>query len=525
VARRIPAVAALAVVGLAAAGCASLFHKPRPDLELSVDERPWRVRCGWALPPSPDPAAAPGTAASGEVFASDVALRRLVLEGRLEDGFLRVDGVRAASDQDDRDVGPLPPGARTARETCLGALARIELPPEVAERPRLYAVTGVRDGEGVEVPLVFPGDPLRPRPASRLVAFGDSLSDTGNLKGRLLVFPASPYWLGRFSNGPNWTDHLAERTGLAIQNHAYGGAVAVPHEDVPSESVVTAIQQGAQLFLTGSLDRQVKDYVERDLPRGAVEAPDETVYVIWGGANDYISKEPFTGDIGTLLDAPEGEAGYVRIVDEAVEALAGQVRRLHAAGGRQFALVNLPDLGRTPIVVHNESYEPRVPTSSDAGRRMLLARKLGELTRYHNERLAGALEGLAAELPEATLVAVDADRAIDFMLAGRAPDGSGRPFDYGFALRDREQVLRDGGHAERLQDRCYAGGYLGTRDPARVCPASRRAMFWDVVHPTSYTHCWIAFFVQWELARAGLVAAPDPEAHRAYCAERSALAS
>ena len=383
----------------------------------------------------------------------------------------------------------------------------------------------MRDGEGVEVPLVFPGDPLRPRPASRLVAFGDSLSDTGNLKRRLLVFPASPYWLGRFSNGPNWTDYLAERTGLAVQNHAYGGAVAVPHEDVPTDSVITGIQQGAQLFLTGSVDRQVKDYVERDLPHGTVEAPEETVYVIWGGANDYISKEPFTGEIGTLLDTPEGEAGYRRVVDEAVDALAGQVRRLHAAGARRFAVVNLPDLGRTPIVVHNESYHPRVAPRSDEARRMLLARKLAELTTYHNERLAESLARLAVELPDATLVGVDADQAIDYMLAGRAPDGSGRPFDYGFGFRDQERVLRDGAHADRVQDRCYAGGYLGTSDPTRVCPTSRKVMFWDIVHPTSYTHCWVAFFIQQELARAGLLAAPDPEAHRAYCAERASLAS
>jgi hypothetical protein len=43
-----------------AAGCASLFHKPRPDLELAVEQRPWRVRCGWVLPPAGEPGAMPG---------------------------------------------------------------------------------------------------------------------------------------------------------------------------------------------------------------------------------------------------------------------------------------------------------------------------------------------------------------------------------------------------------------------------------------------------------------------------------
>jgi hypothetical protein len=53
-----------------------------------------------------------------------------------------------------------------------------------------------------------------------------------------------------------------------------------------------------------------------------VERPWDTLFVIWAGANDYLSKEPFTGDIRTLLDTPRGEAGYERIVDEAVHAIA-----------------------------------------------------------------------------------------------------------------------------------------------------------------------------------------------------------
>jgi phospholipase/lecithinase/hemolysin len=513
----------LLVAGLAlgAAACATLFHKPRPDLELPVAERPWRVRCGWVLPRSPDPGAAPGAAGDGWAWAGDAAGRRLVLDGRLEDGFFRVEAVRAASDEDDRDVVGVPATAGAVAEACGHALARLQPPA-----PRLHARMAARDGEGVDVPMVFPNDPAAPRPASRLVVFGDSLSDTGNLKQRLLVFPAAPYWLGRFANGPNWTDHLADRTGLAIQNHAFGGAAAVKHEDVPAEDVIAAIEQGAQMFLTGSVDRQVRDYLERDLVGGTVRQPAETAYVIWGGANDYISKEPFSGDIRTLLDTPEGAAGYRRIVEEAVAALAEQVRRLYAAGGRRFALVDLPSLGKTPIVLQNTSYQPaRQPRSEDA-RRLELGAKLDELTAHHNRQLERALRRLARELPGATLVRVDASRIVDRMLRGVAPDGSGRPFDYGFSLREREGELRDGRRRASVQDRCYSGGYLGTSDPGKLCAQSRSAFFWDVVHPTSYTHCWVAFFVERELARAGwLAAAPSVVEQRAYCRERAALAS
>jgi thermolabile hemolysin len=501
-----------------ATGCAALFHKPRPDLELDLAERPWRVRCAWVLPPAAELGASPAPRGDGWSWAGDEAGRRLVVAGRIEDGFLLAEQVRAASDRDDRDVLPYPATARDVRRACNIALDAAAL----GEQPRLYGLSAVRDGEGIEVPMVFPGDVALPRPISRVVVFGDSLSDAGNLKRRLLVFPNSPYWFGRFANGPNWTEYLADRTGLAVQNQAYGGAAAIKHDDVPSEDIVAAIQQGAQFFLTGSLDRQVNDYLERDLQRGAVKQPGEVAFVIWGGANDYISKEPFTGDIGTLLDEPEGRAGYRRIVKEAVTALADQVRRLHAAGARQFVVLNLPNLGKTPIVLQNESYLPLGHPPDPVRRRLLLAQRLGELTAYHNGQLANAVAGLRRELPRARLVSVDAARLVDQILAGRAPDGSGRSFDYGFALRELESEVGTGRQRQRFQKRCYTGGYLGSLTASSVCAQSASAVFWDVVHPSSYTHCWIAYFVQRELAVAGLAAAPEPASdRRAYCIART----
>ena len=511
----------MAVLLLAStSGCAWLFHKPRPDLDLPPAERPWRVRCEWVLPPSAEPGAAPGPRGAGWTWASDASSRRLVLDGRVEDGFFSVTGLRAASDEDDRDVVAMPATVRAVSDACAETLAR----QKPGETLRVHSVTGSRDGEGIAVPLVFPDDPALSRPVSRMVVFGDSLSDTGNLKQRLMVFPSSPYWLGRFANGPNWADYLAERTGVSIHNHAFGGAVAVEHEDVPAADIIASIQEGAQVLLTGSIDRYVQDYVERDLTYGVVQHPREIVHVIWGGANDYISKEPFTGEIGTLLDDPQGEAGYVRIVDEAVAAISGQVRRLYAAGARQFVVVNLPDLGRTPIVLQNTSYVPFVRPERDDTRRLVLARKLGDLTMYHNNRLRLVISRLSADLPCATIIPIDAAQIVDRMLTGQAPDGSRKRFDYGFAVDGMEDELRDGRRRVRQQKRCYSGGYLGTSDPAKVCAQARNAFFWDIVHPTSYTHCWVAFFVQRELARAGLLSAePSAEEHRAYCTRQAEL--
>jgi hypothetical protein len=77
-----------------ATACAALFHKPRPDLELSTEDRPWRVRCGWELPSAGEPGVRPGPRADGWAWAIDSDQRRLIVTGRLEEGFFRVEAAR-----------------------------------------------------------------------------------------------------------------------------------------------------------------------------------------------------------------------------------------------------------------------------------------------------------------------------------------------------------------------------------------------------------------------------------------------
>lgn len=491
---------------------------------LPLGERPWRVRCGWVLPPTPDPDDAPGPAGSGWVWASDSADRKLALEGRIEDGFLAVEGVRSASERNEGDIVSTPATAASIHEACIGTVRR----GKGTGGARLHRVRARRMGAGADLPMVFPSDPARPRPVSRMVVFGDSLSDVGNLKRRIPGFPSSPYWVGRFANGPMWTDHLEARTGLSVQNRAYGGALATGHPEIPAEDLKAAVRRRGQLVVTGSLDNQVRKFLERKLANGVVQRPEDTVFVVWGGGNDYISKEPFSGDIRTLLDADRDPGGYLRVVDEVVAALADQVRRLHAAGARRVAVVNLPNLGLTPIVLHNTTYRREAadgePTMSDESRRIELAQKLGDLTLHHNRELGRAVGQLVRELPGATILYVNAARAFDDMLRRNAPGGTGLRFDYGFDLRSRGVVLEDAGRRLWLQDRCYSGSYLGSKDPTTVCQEAGTVLFWDTLHPTSYTHCWIAFFVARDMARVGwLPKAPSLDSHRAYCAGAARL--
>src|SRR5215831_2791594 len=78
---------------------------------------------------------------------------------------------------------------------------------------------------------------LEAGPIDAIYAFGDSLSDVGNIYAYTSVaappaFPAAPYVNGQFSNGNVWVQDLAHDLGLAPlipsllggTDYAFGGA-------------------------------------------------------------------------------------------------------------------------------------------------------------------------------------------------------------------------------------------------------------------------------------------------------------
>lgn len=445
------------------------------------------------------------------IEARDAAGRRIVLEGDLEDGFFVARGMSAGGEEEPSDVPPTHAGAR---EACLETARRRGDDPPL----ELGRVAAVRRGEGVDVPIVFQDDRPRHGRIRRLVVFGDSLSDTGLLKRRLRVFPRPPYWMGRFSNGPVWVDYLEASTGLAIQNHAYGGAAITHHDPIPGEGLARRIKERGQFFVSGSVGHQVDDYLDGELLDGRLRSPDDTAFVLWAGANEYISKEPISSVITTFLNAPGREDGYERVADEAIAALEKQVGRLYDAGARRFVVVNLPDLGLTPIVLQNDTYLPSEPVDSEEGRRLELARRLSAMTAYHNRRLTDAAERLRDALPDADLVELDASALLASIAAGETIPGGYPAAAAGFELEPQRVDLAYDGRARRFHRPCYEGRYLGTSDPHLVCDNEAGALFWDVVHPSSYTHCWQAWFLERAFVDAGwLGGADDLDTHREWC--------
>jgi phospholipase/lecithinase/hemolysin len=173
---------------------------------------------------------------------------------------------------------------------------------------------------------------------SKLVVFGDSLNDTGNLyqftKG---VFPpAAMYANGRQSNGPVWVEYLAKRLGLEgkIANYAVIGALtkttALGPLTVEGESVWSNVWSDTFPGLQGTDVRtQVQDYLGDVNGR----ADPAALFILEGGSND----------LPRVLDPAV-------IISNLIESLFA----LQMAGAKHILVVNLPDAGKTPRVIIGE---------------------------------------------------------------------------------------------------------------------------------------------------------------------------
>ena len=162
-------------------------------------------------------------------------------------------------------------------------------------------------------------------PFSNILAFGDSLTDTGNVyaaSGGAL--PASPpYFNGHFSNGPVWVEYLAANLGLPAPtpsvlggtDNAWGGA----ETDTSGLSIRGTPNLGTQVGLYLSTHPTID--------------PQQLV-VVWGGANDYLHFP--------TLPLPNPAT--------TVDNVSDAITRLAQHGARTFLVPNLPALGFTPYV-------------------------------------------------------------------------------------------------------------------------------------------------------------------------------
>ncbi|MEP5566246.1 MAG: SGNH/GDSL hydrolase family protein [Halioglobus sp.] len=467
----------------------------------------WQVHCESSLKPLPKKGQSSKTSTpKGWIAARTPAGHKIELKGRLDAGFVQVTDV--VTEDRSWTLDAKQPYVHL-RKVCRQTMAKRKQGMQF--RPGLVRTS--KSETGVYTSFVF-DDWAEREPAMRVVVFGDSLSDTGKLRRRLQIAPRQPYWLGRFANGPVWVDYLEVSTGMAIQNHALGGAMAAHRVRMSNEELAQRVVTSGQFLVTGSITHQIDDYAQNYLKDKQGQQQDSTIGILWAGANDYISKEAFSESISALLSEPASDGGYDLVVARVIAALEEHVLRLHALGLKRLLVINLPDLGVTPMVLHNSSFESDAENLSEDARRLLFSARLNELTRAHNIALEEMVSSVRQASPDLEIAVADSatllNRALD-------PDLNGDSMD--FDLASNRVTLSDEATQTSFQDRCYSGMTLGILAPsASVCANPPRAVFWDLVHPSTYLHCWMAYAFGDLLHAKGWVGAmPDVTEHRAWC--------
>ena len=176
------------------------------------------------------------------------------------------------------------------------------------------------------------------QPFTSLTFFGDSYSDTGNATllaaANGLPNPApSPFFAGRFSNGPVWVDYLATALGRPADaapvflagapsgNYAIGGARSGP---APGSIPIPS---------TGD---QILTYRAALAGRGGTFDP-TGLYVLFSGGNDL-------RDVGQLTDPTLQVAATLA----AANRVGDQAATLAASGAKSILIPYLGDVGYFP---------------------------------------------------------------------------------------------------------------------------------------------------------------------------------
>jgi len=495
-----------------ASGCAVRLYEAAPNIAVLASQEPWLVHCETTVSRPPDSRPYSGLGGEKWLVANDISAVEIHMSGKVEDGFFRfgelVQGNLGYRDASDRvSIADL-------RAACLTTISQTRN----GKTNELLAVRAFRKSDGANLAIDF-GTQKNNTGIRKLVVFSDSLSDSGKLKARMHVLPGTPYWAGRFSNGPNWIDYLEAWGGVPVQNHSYGGASVTGAENISRQNLYALIHDGGQYFVSGSIDHQIDDYQNLFLLNKKLQHPEETVFLVWTGSNDYISKEPFSGAIDTLLNHPLQEGGYQTVVDAVIEATHRQLERLYVLGARYVLIANLPDLGNTPIVLQNQSYSSSTSVMTDGKRRVSLASRLSELSRYHNDALAEIVARFRRERPDVHILEFDADQAFSALLRNELPElKAGRIFRPGFSLEAQGKRIGNTRPNQMFQERCYQGGYFGSSIPGKICNDVDKVIFWDVIHPTTYAHCWTAYLFGRQMSEAGwMESPPPPEQYKAWC--------
>lgn len=305
---------------------------------------------------------------------------------------------------------------------------------------------------------------------SKIYAFGDSLSDAGNLSISTSAPVSPPYYKeyygsttgNVFSNGPVWLQDLATDLGLAVPgpslasgtDFAYGGA----------ETGATPQNAGSPEYSAISLPAQLQQF-QLQVPNPSPTA----LYTLSVGANDIDS---------ILADPSLTSAQQTTDVDDAVANEISFVKSLVSDGARNFAILNVPDLGKIPEITLGLDDGSDTPSAA-------YDTLASQLSAEYNTALVAQLGTITG----ASIHVVDAYTLID--------DVTADPAAYG--LTNVTTPVWDGNF---LSD---SSGTLVATTPA----AQDQYLFFDDYHPTETGQQGIANLAYQDVTGVPAIAAVD----------------
>jgi phospholipase/lecithinase/hemolysin len=290
---------------------------------------------------------------------------------------------------------------------------------------------------------------------TRIVAFGDSLSDPGNafaLVGQTntppdwsvdpFLVPDRPYARGgqHFSDGATWVEQLGRALRLAASVQAAARS--------PATATNYAIG-GARARETGrgiDLPVQVRAFITLDF---AGRVPSDALYVVAIGGND----------LRDALTVAGRGADPTPILNDAIRSIASHIQQLHAAGARSFLVWNAPDLGLTPAIRGIDALRPGTAAGATG------------LSQTFNFFLGQALDELGP-LPGISIRRLDIFSKLNEIVNQPA----------GFGLTN-------------VKSACI------TFSAPFACTNPDEYLFWDGIHPTGAGHAIIAHEAASILAR------------------------
>ncbi|KAJ1664648.1 hypothetical protein EV178_003892 [Coemansia sp. RSA 1646] len=185
--------------------------------------------------------------------------------------------------------------------------------------------------------------PRVPGARGRLLVFGESLVDPGNLYTFIAhLFPSAPYYQGRWSNGPTFVEYLSDLQCRAMENYAFAGATT-------NNGNVTALPVKSIVQMP-STDQQVKLFNLYHALTVSGSAYEDDVAVFTAGANEIFRS------VEAIMYEDMSQDYLPNMISE---NLRNQMQSLKEQGVTRFLLFSLPPiedsprskLGNYPIVI------------------------------------------------------------------------------------------------------------------------------------------------------------------------------